>query len=161
MKKVSARSRTKALEQSSEHSLYFHELDLNRMMFCGIKHSLIAGKQKEIFDLTGRPHRHMQELPEFGPSPSTATLCNIRWNRTCCPPKLAAEPKALFGWRLRRNLVNKQHETMAAFPNLQLAKVLHPSSLAHFLPTAAHYLKLITYNLILTIDNRQLRWMSC
>jgi hypothetical protein len=137
--------RANALQQGGKHPLYFQKFCLDIPMLCGIKHTQIACEQKEVFEFAGRSHRHVQELPQLAPSSTPAALGNIRWNRAGRAPNLAAYPKPFLRWKLARQMVNAQHEFMTAAPHLKFVKILHG-----LIGDFAVYLKLNTYNLLLT-----------
>lgn len=111
--------------QSCEHQLDFANPAFHEFILFRHDESQVASKQTEVIEFSGRAKSHVEELPEFRVSGSSASLGYVCRHRERSSPHLARQSKSLIGRKGSRRSINTDGQVVALSPDIQFSKILH------------------------------------
>src|SRR5260221_8166098 len=117
-----------AFDQSREHPLDLHNVFVKLSLYGNGHDPKISREAQEIFHFACGTHRYMQETPEVGPTPTSASLGNVGRNRIRRATNLRSQPEALLSGKRTSGLIDEQRQRVALLPHRQFFEVLHDGS---------------------------------
>ena len=131
------------LDQPSQHKANLVETCVKNIVLPLCEKAEVASQEKEVFQLARGTRGYVQELAEFRPASSSASLCYVGGNRERSSPHLVADAVPLIFREGGRSAVDSHNKRVALLPNLELLEILHRVT-AH--KASCIYLQLITNN---------------
>jgi hypothetical protein len=123
-------------DQAAEHSFDFNQNCKNALLDSLGDENEIEAENRLALEFAGRPHRDVQETPEFTVASPSAPLGDIAADRHAGPSHLTSQAESLALREVGGHLIDGFVQVACTLPDIELPEVLHHDLLTFVSATA-------------------------